>query len=534
MGMVDRRGFLKGMGASVAGFALAERGLMEGVAGGAAVSGDVSRPHVLLIHTDQHRLDCLGANGNREVKTPNIDSIAADGVRFTNSFCAFPVCTPSRYSLMSGLPVHEHCGWNNHCTLRSGTPTFASVLREAGYATKAVGKMHFTPTYLDVGFEEMELAEQDGPGRWDDDYHRYLRDRGLVDVNDLEDQRSEYRKGAGRAYWESCGAMASNLEEKHHSTTWIGDRAVEAIEKWDESSPALLMAGFVKPHHPFDPPESWSGLYDPGSTSVLPGWIPENLASDLALSAGHFPHKDLTEAVVRRCTAFYYALITQIDYQVGRMIRMLKSRGLYERTLIVFTSDHGEYMGFHHMLLKGNHMYDPLAKVPLIVKMPGRGVGAGSVNESLVNTIDVAPTILKGVGLPVPVAMKGRDVLSGASSREVVFCETRRHVMARTRERKLIYDSEVPARSLYFDLVRDPLEMRNLFSEGGREGEIASLVGEVERWRPGKLAAVYVDENARRINGANVPPLGTAHRDEISAWYARKMQERRAATRPSR
>ena len=152
--------------------------------------------HILIVHTDEHRIDCLGASGNKEIKTPHIDSLAADGVRFNNSFCSFPVCTPSRYSLLSGLPVHEHQGWDNHCTLRPGTPTFASVLRQAGYATKAVGKMHFAPTYLDVGFAQMELAEQDGPGRWDDDYHRYLRQLGLVDANDLEDQRSEYRRGA--------------------------------------------------------------------------------------------------------------------------------------------------------------------------------------------------------------------------------------------------------------------------------------------------------------------------------------------------
>src|ERR1700741_1879392 len=101
----------------------------------------------------------------------HIDSLAADGVRFNNSFCTFPVCTPSRYSLLSGLPVHEHQGWNNHCTLRPGTPTFTSVLRQAGCATKAMRKMNFAPTYFYVGFAEMELAEQDGPGRWDDDYH---------------------------------------------------------------------------------------------------------------------------------------------------------------------------------------------------------------------------------------------------------------------------------------------------------------------------------------------------------------------------
>jgi len=127
------------------------------------------RPNILIIHTDQHRTDCLGCYGNPDIRTPHIDSIARDGVLFQNSFCPYPVCTPSRYSLISGLYVHQHRGWTNHSTLPEGTPTAPSLLQEAGYATKAVGKMHYTPTYSDVEFQEMELSEQDGPGRWDDD-----------------------------------------------------------------------------------------------------------------------------------------------------------------------------------------------------------------------------------------------------------------------------------------------------------------------------------------------------------------------------
>ncbi|HUT18297.1 MAG TPA: sulfatase-like hydrolase/transferase, partial [Anaerolineae bacterium] len=135
-----------------------------------------ARPSILIIHADQHRFDCLGTYGNPDVQTPNIDALAADAVRYVNAFCPFPVCTPSRYSLLSGLYVHQHLGWNNHCTLPHGIATFPGILRESGYRTAAVGKMHFTPAYLDVGFDRMQLAEQDGPGRYDDDYHRWLRE----------------------------------------------------------------------------------------------------------------------------------------------------------------------------------------------------------------------------------------------------------------------------------------------------------------------------------------------------------------------
>ena len=192
---VNRRHFLKALGLTAAA-QIAPRALLGGEAAD-------ERANILIIHTDEHRIECLGAYGNPDVKTPHIDRLAADGVRYDNRFCPFPVCTPSRYSLLSGQYVHDHRGWNNHCTLAPEIPTFAKTLRNAGYRTQAVGKMHFPPTYLDVGLSEMALAEQNGPGRWDDDYHRYLKGHDLVDRNDLEDQLvREYRTHAPKKYWD--------------------------------------------------------------------------------------------------------------------------------------------------------------------------------------------------------------------------------------------------------------------------------------------------------------------------------------------
>ena len=154
-------------------------------------------PHILLIHADQHRYDCLGAYGNPDIETPAIDALASEGVTFEHSFCPFPVCTPSRYSLLSGLYVHQHLGTTNRSTLPAGLPTLPRQLGQAGYATAAVGKMHFTPAYLDVGFQEMWLAEQDGPGRYDDDYHRWLREEGLY----AQDAPLWSRHGSTRYLW---------------------------------------------------------------------------------------------------------------------------------------------------------------------------------------------------------------------------------------------------------------------------------------------------------------------------------------------
>lgn len=493
-----------------------------------SASATPERPHILIIHADQTRIDCLEAYGNKQVKTPHIDSLAADGLRFNNSFCAFPVCTPSRYSLLSGLPVHEHQGWNNRCTLPPGTTTFVSILRQRGYATKAVGKMHFTPTYLDVGFSAMELAEQDGPGRWDDDYHRYLRQLGLVDANDLEDQRSEYRKGARPSYWDTFGALPSNLQEKDYSTTWIAERAMETLQKWTAEQPALLMVGFIKPHHPFDPPEPWAHMYDPEKISLLPGWTPQIFPYDVR---GYFTNSNLTEAAVRRCAAYYYASISEIDHHVGRMLALLKSKGLYKNTAIIFTSDHGEYLGFHHQLLKSGQMYDPLAKVPLIVKLPGNR-NAGSVINKLVSNIDLAPTILKMAGCKVPPTMKGLDLTDPSTTREIVFCETGESVMARTLTRKLLYNARDPAQSLFFDLQHDPLEMTNAYGASAFKNDIEMLVKAIKAWRPNTPGKAYLDENAPQIQQPNVPANNQAHREEMIEYYSRKMKEWRGKFGP--
>jgi arylsulfatase len=486
---------------------------------------NADKPNVLLIHTDQHRIDCLGCYGNPDIRTPNIDALAAEGMRFENSFCPYPVCTPSRYSLLSSQYVFQHRGWDNHCTLHPDIPTFPKVMRDAGYRTKAVGKMHFTPTYLDVGFDEMVLAEQDGPGRWDDDYHRFLRDEGLIDYNDLEDQRREYRAHARDEYWEHFGALVNNLPEEACSTRWIAGRAVETLENWT-SSGNLLMTGFIKPHHPFDPPAAWADRYDPEKLTLLPGWTESVPERDLRFFGGYFPNKDLTEKSLRRVMAYYYATIEEIDNEVGRMVGVLKKKGIYDNTLIVFTADHGEYLGFHHLLLKGNFMYDPVIQVPLILRYPDKRK-AGQVLDGLVSNADVAPSILSGTGCAVPESMQGSDLAAGNPEREWLFAEYGRgqQVMARTHTEKLIL-SDKRRPSLYFNLQEDPLEITNRLDDPDCEEAIGKLRERILGFRPPeKISKVYLDEMAPVIDQPNVPDRHDNHRENMIAYCKKKMQE---------
>jgi len=483
------------------------------------------RPNILIIHVDEHRIDCLGAYGNAEIKTPHIDRLAADGVRYDNSFCPFPVCTPSRYSLLCGQYVHEHRGWTNRDTLAPSIATFPRILKAAGYRTKAVGKMHFTPTYLDVGFDEMVLAEQDGPGRWDDDYHRYLMRRGLVDRNDIEDQLTrEYRKYAPKKYWDTCGALVSNLPEEHHSTTWVAEESMKTLRTWSDKGGQLLMSGFIKPHHPFDPPEPWDKMYDPEKISVLPGWTEKCLDRDFKFNRGYFPNDKLTEPVLRLVMAYYYATISQIDHHVGRMVRLLKRKGIYDDTLIVFTADHGDFMGFHHMLLKGNYMYDPVVKVPLIIKWPG-SKRAGTVSQQMVNNIDLAPTFCKAAGCKPAASMHGRLLQDESDGHDLIFAESNggRQVMARSRDYKLIL-ADARNENLFFDLQKDPLELNNLYDSPSDRRQVAAMEAALTAWRcKDAKPKSYQDHDAPQINQPNVPPSDLSHRPAIMEYYRKKM-----------
>jgi arylsulfatase A-like enzyme len=477
------------------------------------------QPNVIVIHTDQHRQECLGAYGNVDVKTPNIDSITADGVIHTNHFCSYPICTPSRYSLLSGMMASAHRGSSNHCTLAQGLATFASELRKAGYRTAAVGKMHFTPTYLDVGFDTLVLAEQDGPGRFDDDYHKYLMNLGLLDEIDLYDQRKEYRKNAPPEYFASFGAKASDLSCEHHSTTYITNRALEQIDGFQEKGGNLLMAGYIKPHHPMDPPEPYASMYDPANLTILNGYTGELSDVDDKKSKGYFDNAALNEDRLRVVMSQYYGTITHIDDGVGRIIRKLKDKGLYDDALIIFTSDHGDYLGFRHLLLKGNYMYDPLMKIPLIIKYPASWRKTG-VENALSSNIDVAKTILSVCGVPTAMSMQGLD-LTRDEKRKVVIAEALCDYMVRTQKYKLLVSGK-PKEYRLFDLESDPLETTDIAGDIRHKETIATLKDMLfEEMLLYGNKAMYLDYHAPVVNGKS-PEQIELERNTMIAYMREK------------
>lgn len=430
------------------------------------------RPHILFITADQLRWDCLGCAGHPVVQTPHIDRLAHSGIAFTSAYVPATLCVPSRQSILSGMYPSAHGARGNRSALPETTPMLPALLRQAGYHTAAFGKMHFRPTYARYGFDLMQLAEQDGEGRLDDDYHsRYLAGLGLEDTWDLIDQVKSYRDHAPADYWQTYGAQVSSLPDEHYHTTWIADRAIDYLSEAAASdTPFFAWLSFIKPHHPFDPPAPYDRLYDPAAVTLpepRDGWEGKPLLTAFGdPRAGYFDVRAMTEAQLRRVAALYYGLITHLDHHIGRVLAALAAHGLAERTLVIFASDHGDYLGQYGLFLKHpNVPYDALAKVPFI--FAGAGVnGAGRLYDAPVSLLDLLPTLVDLAGAGLPPFYQGMSLaplLDDAEARlhsRPVFCETEGDIkMVRTERYKYLYGGGIEE---LYDLDTDPLETQSI------------------------------------------------------------------------
>ena len=480
--------------------------------------------NILVIVVDQLRADCVGCFDNPQVKTPALDALAGDAVRFTDAYCAYPSCSASRYSLLSGLFAHQHGAYTNESTLVPTIPTFARMLRDSGFRTTAVGKMGFTPTYLDVGFDHLWLCEQFGDGRLDDDYHRDLVTANALDFDDLATHGGEYAGQFG-ALAKSFGAQASMLPDEVHSITWTGDQAMKELAAWSESPiDNLLLASFAKPGHPYTPSRRFLDMYDPTKLDLLPGWTDELAEHDAKFNSGPYAMGNLTEESMRSVLAHYYALVTQLDEQVGRMVDHLKKNGTYDDTLIIFTADHGDFMGCHHMIATEGFPYESLIRVPLMIKFPGNDDG-GAARETLASLIDIAPTIVGMVDLAVPSSMTGLDLSDPDADRLMSFVQSGQSIfVARSPEYKLIRTVE-REESYFFDLRDDPDELDNCIFKSTYRDIVDQHLQALADWILFHAPIhCHFDDEARCISQPNVPQSAD-HRERMLRYFNEKIAE---------
>jgi arylsulfatase len=446
------------------------------------------RPNVLLITTDQQRYDMLGANGNDQVRTPHLDALAARGALFRSAYIQNTVCIPSRACLQTGRYTHQH-GVTYMETVIDDTPglpawelTFMERLQSAGYYSGAFGKIHMMP---ERGFHEMQVTGGKG-SRWTRsaglpvglaplgrDYAAWLEARhpGGYEAIYAQRRRPEYR-----AYHT---AISNVLPLEEYVDYWIAENTIDFIRR-DHGKPFFAWCGFCGPHGPVDPPQPYDTLYAPKEV-ILP--------ANYGVDAGGNPRATTAEAdqIARRWCAHYMGLVSLIDDMVGRIVAALEERGLLENTLLAFTTDHGEMMFERGRLGKGN-FNESVIHAPLIVAPPG-GIAGGKEIGHLVETYDVAPTILDYARAEIPDKMSARSLrpsIEGTGQgKEMILCEyldndqSERGICIRTDRFKYEYwsPSSAPAegrqgREHFYDLQEDPLERRNLLSEAPYRTEI--------------------------------------------------------------
>jgi arylsulfatase A-like enzyme len=471
------------------------------------------RPNILLITSDQQRADCYGFEG-RKVKTPHLDLMARQGTRFSACITPNVVCQPSRASMLTGMLPSTHGVSDNGIDLPAevGEGGFGGVLAHAGYATGMIGKAHFATymTFAPTGSPECVESSRDFPPTWRGPYmgfgevdmmllgHNYWlpykAPRGLhyehwYHSDGLGDEKN--RMYAGYApHTPTPQTFHSQLPEAWHNSTWVGNKTIDFMRE-HKDAPFCVWASFPDPHHPFDAPEPWSRLHHPDEVDLpperrrdldrRPWWHRASIETTPKLSGALLKMRseysripELSDAQLRELTANYYGMISLIDHNVGRIMTELNGLGLADDTIVIYTTDHGDWLGDHGLILKGPMLYEGLLRVGMIVRGPG--VKAGQVVDQPVSTLDLSPTFfeLAGVapqlvqhGQSLRALLAGEDAPRDCARSEWELLPGRVGVglslrCVRTRDAKLTLELKTGAGELY-DLKADPHEMNNVF-----------------------------------------------------------------------
>lgn len=442
----------------------------------AAAAPAEARPNVLLIMTDQHRMDAIGAYGNPVIRTPHLDSLARTGTRFNNCWTQHPVCMPSRASIFTGRYPSAHGVRSNGVRLPAQEKTLAQAFAEEGYATFGAGKFHFIPHFPYrsplptmqtrrepyYGFQEFHLGEDGRSGehwQW------------------IQQNHPQYHLKPD-----------NEVPVAVHNSGWVSNLTIDFLKRAQGGKPFFAFASFVDPHHSYNPPAPYSTMYREQDMPPIVARASEREAKPAHYAKLYEAHRPLVERAARN-RAQYYGEVSLIDDCVGRILQTLDDLRLRENTLIAFMSDHGDLLGDHHLFYKGPYHYRNCAAVPLLVNWPGR-VQRGKQVEGIVQEIDVMPTLLDLAGAVAPAGVQGRSQravltteavdtgndsalieggVSGATLPDAQVQDASPDVWTlRTREWRMSYYPRLQTGEMY-NLGDDPDEFVNLWSRPGME-----------------------------------------------------------------
>lgn len=451
-------------------------------------NGQVKRPvNIVLLIGDDHSARVMGCYGNKLIKTPNLDRLAREGIRFTNTFCQSPVCSASRQSLLTGMYPHQ-TGVNLLFTSFSDEKnyTIAEHLQTHGYYTAAIGKMH-TNNGQSHGFQiRKDIAE----------YNRWLKEKGgpRPVPRDVPVRDMEKTKGFSVEQWVNPGVRPEPLYKADSLDTYLANEAIRFIDQ-KADKPFLLFVGFHAPHAPMNFPVEFADRYAPENMLIGAFGL-----EDLPWTPAIF--RDLTESQKREIIAGYYTSVEYLDTNVGLVLDAIDQSGKRDDTLVVYISDHGYLLGEHNRFEK-HTMWEPVVRTPLLVRLPGKNPAKnwGGVSDELVELTDLVPTFAQVAGTPPLPHVQGKSLLPllqrsnkppKAVFRDAVFSEylVDNMAMLRTTNWKYVFSTNQYDLGLgydigntrpmghvqrLYDLRRDPDERHNLAGDPAHQRRLVAL-----------------------------------------------------------
>jgi len=443
--------------------------------------------NVLFFMTDQQHADCLSFMGHPMVRTPNLDKLAERSAVFRHMYTCTAICVPSRTSFHTGAYMRTHGQYFNGGDLRQDMPSLVSVLRDHGYTSAQCGKLHLPPTLADH-YDSIWSLKQ---------YKQDLAEAGYSETE---------RAGEWKTRKEFF-SFRSDLPEEWTNEVWTSQRAIDFIASdRARQNPWFLWCSFERPHAPHSPPASFDNLYNPDEIPI--DWDEYQRFEDSRLSnrpmmedfwkIGSVRHD---VGLFQKALCRYFALITLIDREVGRVLKTLDEQGMADDTIVVFTSDHGDWAGQYGQIGKNLPAYDPLIRIPFIYCDPQRPADCGRDVEGLYQSVDLMPTLLERLGIDIPPSCQGVSFLPAldgrpGSSRNYVFSETGVCKTIRSKQWKLNFYADHPERGQLFQMTPRPDEITNHWDDPGLAHIKSRLMEQLMAWmvhceQPGSLSSSW-------------------------------------------
>lgn len=467
-----------------------------------------NRPNILLLFADQHRADAMGCAGNQIVKTPVLDRLAEQGTRFARTYCQNAICVPSRTSMLCGLYSRTtgilDNGDERFLTGNEKMVPLQRLLRRNGYYTGCFGKRHLPlPISGDWDFSATTINPKLDPS--DENYYDWIKARGQ-----WNEHQKDFEQGLGSAYKADLMCQISTVRAENRETAYVADKTIEFMKRAKASGkPFFCWSNFIFPHQPYTPTQEWAALYPEDQMPLPPSW--NQPVKDLPPGLGNWRRNQKAPwncgkaaenpEIYKRYISYYYALVSEVDHYLGVILQELKDQGLADNTIVIYSSDHGDFVAAHGMVEKCarfHNVYEDTLRVPLIISWPSH-FRQGQVCNGLAELVDLYPTVLDLTGISSPedsLPLSGKSLVptltAGAPiQREYAVSENwsqlcligERYKFAKwidPTDKEAAFDFRGKFPDMLFDRVADSLETSNLI---GQNPELEQMLrAELATW----------------------------------------------------